>query len=346
MKRIRLPFLPPGIEVEFSDRERALAQVEEIARKGTRAPLVVYGPEGCGKSAWLRQSAEILKEAGYDVIYVDLVHRSYLSYTDVESVLNRLSDATADITGVTSLKLVTIVIDLVKELVRLGKKKVAVLMDEAFQSLGLEKVAVYVKSLLSLIEYPPRSYESIVAVATTSEGLTRSEIGRHRWANIAPLWNMSREGFMELYEQVNWERGGYPPPPGFTAEDAWLITGGNPYMLSVLADAEWSPKKAAERVVSLRKLLYFVNSLSMDEKKWLSDATEDPDTLFTRERIPLLDKLVERNLVVDDIPARSPDLWIDTPPPEKDTELGIGKHVAWQTPLHREAVKLALKAST
>jgi len=161
MKRIRLPFLLPGIEVEFSDRERALTQVEEIARKGTRAPLVVFGPEGCGKSAWLRQSAEILKDAGYDVIYVDLVHRSYLSYTDIESVLNRLSDAPADITGVTSLKLVTIVIDLVKELVRLGKKKVAVLMDEVFQSIGLEKSAVYVKSLLSLIEYPPEATRAL-----------------------------------------------------------------------------------------------------------------------------------------------------------------------------------------
>ena len=161
MKRIRLPFLPPGIEVEFSDRERALAQVEEITKKGTRAPLVVYGPEGCGKSAWLRQSAEILKDAGYDVIYVDLVHRSYLSYTDVESVLNRLSDAAANITGVTSLKLVTIVIDLVKELVRLGKKKIAVLIDEAFQSLGPEKAGVYVKSLLSLIEHPPEATRAL-----------------------------------------------------------------------------------------------------------------------------------------------------------------------------------------
>jgi energy-coupling factor transporter ATP-binding protein EcfA2 len=346
MKRVRLPFLPPSIEVEFSDRERALAKVEEIAKRGTRAPLVVFGPEGCGKSAWLRQSAEILKDAEYDVIYVDLVHRSYLSYTDVESIVNRLSEAAADITGVTSLRLVTIAIDLIKELVRLGKKRVAVLIDEAFQSIGLEKAAVYVKSLLSLIEYPPRSYENIVAVATTSEGLTRSEIGRHRWADIAPLWNMPREGFTELYEQINWEKKGYPPPYGFTAEDAWLITGGNPYMLARLAEAQWSQRKVAERMTSLGKLLYFVNSLSIDEKKWLLDATEDPDTLFTRERIPLLNKLVERNLVVDDIPPRSPDLWIDTPPPEKDPDLGIGKHVAWQTPLHREAVKLALKAST
>ncbi|MEM0040739.1 MAG: hypothetical protein QW360_01055 [Thermofilum sp.] len=96
----------------------------------------------------------------------------------------------------------------------------------------------------------------------------------------------------------------------------------------------------------MRKLLYFVNSLSMDEKKLLSEAVENPDTLYTRDQIPLLDKLVGKNLVVDDIPPQSPDLWIDAPPPEKDTELGIGKHVAWQTPLHREAVKLALKAST
>jgi hypothetical protein len=36
-------------------------------------------------------------------------------------------------------------------------------------------------------------------------------------------------------------------------------------------------------------------------------------------------------------------LWVDQPPPEKDPELGIGRRVAWQSPLHREAVKRALK---
>ncbi|MCC6016463.1 MAG: hypothetical protein LM583_06460 [Desulfurococcaceae archaeon] len=41
--------------------------------------------------------------------------------------------------------------------------------------------------------------------------------------------------------------------------------------------------------------------------------------------------------------SRSPDLWIDEPPPEKDPETGIGKYVAWQTPLHREAVRKALQ---
>jgi len=42
------------------------------------------------------------------------------------------------------------------------------------------------------------------------------------------------------------------------------------------------------------------------------------------------------------IPPREKHLWIDTPPPEKDPKLGIGKHAAWQTPLHKQAAKTAL----
>jgi hypothetical protein len=35
--------------------------------------------------------------------------------------------------------------------------------------------------------------------------------------------------------------------------------------------------------------------------------------------------------------------WVDEPPLEKDPEIGVGREVAWQTPLHREAVKRALE---
>ena len=54
-------------------------------------------------------------------------------------------------------------------------------------------------------------------------------------------------------------------------------------------------------------------------------------------------ELVEKNLIVYDIYFRNPELWIDEPPPDRDSELGIGRYAAWQTPLHREAVKVALK---
>jgi len=36
-------------------------------------------------------------------------------------------------------------------------------------------------------------------------------------------------------------------------------------------------------------------------------------------------------------------LWIDEPSLEKDLELGVGKYIAWQIPLYREAVRKALK---
>ncbi|MEM4493889.1 MAG: ATP-binding protein, partial [Pyrobaculum sp.] len=63
MERIKLPFAS-GLEVEFVDRQLALKKVEEWAERSTYPVQVVFGPEGCGKTAWLRQSAVLLRELG------------------------------------------------------------------------------------------------------------------------------------------------------------------------------------------------------------------------------------------------------------------------------------------
>jgi len=52
VERIRLEFAL-GVETEFVDRDRALAQVVKWAERGTWAPFVIFGPEGCGKTAFL-----------------------------------------------------------------------------------------------------------------------------------------------------------------------------------------------------------------------------------------------------------------------------------------------------
>lgn len=150
-----------------------------------------------------------------------------------------------------------------------------------------------------------------------------------------PIWNMTSEGFKELYAEIP-----NPKPP---LEDAWKMTGGNPDILAKLINSNWNSNEVIEKMVEGRKLRSFIASLSIHERKWLLEAVEDPDTLFVRERMPLLNKLVELNLIVDDIPERKQYLWIDEPPPERDLELGIGKHVAWQTPIHREAVKRVME---
>lgn len=73
MKRVKLRFA--GLTIDFVDREQALNRVLDWADKGVSNVKVVFGPEGCGKTAWLRQSAELLKGLGFDVIYFNPVER-------------------------------------------------------------------------------------------------------------------------------------------------------------------------------------------------------------------------------------------------------------------------------
>jgi Archaeal ATPase. len=333
MRKVKLP-LVPGLDVEFVDRDAALRQVADWADRGTRFPVVIFGPEGCGKSALLRQAAEVLRDLDYDVVYVDAARRDFIAHTDVAEVARKLVEAASEASGIAQIKLANLAVDLAKELIgRWGKRKVAVVVDEAFQAVGLDKAGIYVKSLLNLIEYPPKDYERIVAVAATSEGLSRREIGRHRWGRLMMMWNMAKEGFRQLYEAIP---GAKPP-----FEDVWRLTGGNPSALATLHENRWSWRDAAAALMEQRRLPLVVNSLTPTERAWLQEAVEDPDTLFAGERINLLNKLTELNMATD-IVGRQEHLWADQPPPERDLELGIGRRVAWHTPLHREAVRRAL----
>ena len=330
--RIRLRF--DDLEVEFIDRVRGIEQVYEFAEKGTRFPVVVFGPEGCGKTAWLKQATEILRENSFDVIYIDPLRRDSTTYIGVEDVVSRLSEAIANATGFTPLKLADFVVYLANQLLKKWKRKrIAVLVDEVFQAIGIEKSEAYVKALLNTIEYPPEPYEKIVIVAATSEGFSRWRIGRHLWAWIRPMWNMPRKGFEELYEKI--------PGPKPSFDEIWRLTGGNPRMLSMLYRARWSVDSVVEDIARPRGV---TRDFVKRWRQYLVDIVEDPDALMERD-VPdeLKHALIEKNLIVYDLYSRNPELWVDEPPPEKDPELGIGKYVAWQTPLHREAVKKALQ---
>jgi len=69
---------------------------------------------------------------------------------------------------------------------------------------------------------------------------------------------------------------------------------------------------------------------------------EDPDALRGRGAPEaLVNELERRNLVMRFLPDRIAQLWIDQQQPEKDLEIGIGRRVARQTPLRREATKKA-----
>ncbi|WP_054854430.1 ATP-binding protein [Vulcanisaeta distributa] len=338
MRRIRLN-LAPDLQVEFADRERALSRIKYWAEHGMGVVQVVYGPEGCGKTAWLLQAIELLRDYGFDVIYINPIERDFLAEVGIEDIRRRLIEILREVTGDAWARAAWAIIDLVKELIRAGRRRIAVLADDVFQAIGLDRAAIYIKGgLLGLIEYPPRDYDVVITVAATSEGVSLREIGRHRWADLLAMWNMSREGFRQLYEQIPGVK------PNF--DEVWRLTGGNPKLLGRLYEINWSVDDVINRLVRGKELISFIQSLNKDDRELLMKALEDPDALMSREGIPLMNKLVELNLVIDNIyPPRDETLWIDQPPPDKDLGLGIGKYVAWQSPLHRDAVKRTLGGS-
>ena len=333
MARVKLSFAP-GLELEFVDRDKGIRQVYEFAEKSTRLPIAVFGPEGCGKTSWLLQAVEILKEMGYSVIYFNPLRRRFEAEVGIDSVrqviLDRLRQASTEHEFA---RLVWLALDIAVAALKHGRRRLAIVVDDAFQYLSPREAAIIVKGLLELIEHPVESYEKIVAIAATSEGLSRYEIGRHLWAWIMPMWNMSREGFEELYRQL--------PEPKPSFDEVWRLTGGNPRILSMLYRARWGVDSVVEELARSKALtIDFVRRW----RQYLADVIEDPDVLMERD-VPeeLKQALIERNLIVYDLFSRKPDLWIDEPPPEKDPEIGVGRYVAWQSPLHREAVRKALE---
>jgi hypothetical protein len=147
------------------------------------------------------------------------------------------------------------------------------------------------------------------------------------------MWNMSRGGFEELYSVI--------PGSKLPFNDIWGLTGGNPRIYSLLYQVDWDVDRV---VVDLVKEKGLTPSFISKWRSWLEKAVEDLDTLWDpstpRE---LVNELIERNLIIYDLYPRDQRFWIDEPPLERDLDIGVGKYVAWQTPLHREAVKRALR---
>jgi len=128
VRRIKLS-LAPGLDVDFVDRDVAIQQVIKWAGRGTGFPIVVFGPEGCGKTSWLLQSVEVLREADFDVIYFNPMRRRFEVEVGIESLrqhaLNVLKQAASEYALA---KLAWSVIDLAIEAIKHGRGRLAVLL--------------------------------------------------------------------------------------------------------------------------------------------------------------------------------------------------------------------------
>jgi len=163
VKRVKLSFA--GLEVEFVDRDKAIQQVLEWSERGAWFPIVVFGPEGCGKTAWLRQAAEVLRERGYEVFYIHPLDKLVYAEVSIPSIKEAFLEFARKALAEDALsRIAWALFDFVRDLLKVRKAKVAIIADDVFQAIGLRYAAAYVKGLLNMIEHPQHSYERMVVL--------------------------------------------------------------------------------------------------------------------------------------------------------------------------------------
>lgn len=216
---------------------------------------MIYGPEGCGKTALLLCAEKVFEEEGYEVVMLRPLESPVAERLRVSEGVKRVAGALLErLAGVDAAGLVEAVSELVAySLRRLRGARLAVILDDVFQAVGLERVEGLAKSLLELLEYPPGEYERMVVLMASSEGLSRWRLARHNWVLTYAMWNLSRRGFQRLYEQL--------PERGLDAEEAWLVTGGNGRILRMLYELDWSMECLVQFVTESRMLERLVTSL-------------------------------------------------------------------------------------
>lgn len=309
----------------FTDRKVELEKLLKLCEKGYHTPIVVYGPEGCGKTTLLNYLRHILSRSKeFVVVYVDALQESVQEALKIVPEIDRreIMKMLESLARMDIREILVRVYDIVHILItklKLSKKKLVILIDDVYKCLGLENVDKYTKMLYELIGWKFRRelmLDSVLVLLTTSEGVSKRELLKHTYVNVYMLWNMSHNGFKLLYEQLR---------PEISFEDAWILTGGNPRALLELYEDNWDVDKYVRRI--LQKVSVIIEDLPKDRLRRL---VEDPDSDVELARVledrGLMIRLLRGELCLSEEPS-------------PDRELGIGEKWAWKIPAYRLAIE-------
>ncbi len=309
--------------VHFVDRVREIEYLLNIARKGTAFPLAIYGPEGCGKTALLKRIAkEVSTWSNTIVIYIDALEQFDIEkalFSSHREILEVIQDLLSIPIGSSLARASMTIVSRLSKRISLRNRNVVLIVDDVYRAIGLENVDRYTKSLYEWIGYLHEEYgvANVAIILSTSEGISKRELFRHRYVSIEMLWNLPRDGFEELVEQLE-------PPRSVDVDELWRLTGGNPRALIELAKFEWDARKWLENL--RRRIEFLIHDLDRDR---LRSIVEDPDSDWS-----IAKKLEELNLMIYLVRGA-----LAENNPLLDPELGIGRYWAWQLPAYRYVVK-------
>ena len=314
--------------VSFVDRVAEVGWLLRVVERGTAFPVAIYGPEGCGKTTFLRYVSRRVSDLGDTVVvYVDALEQFDLEkalFSSHRGVLEVVGDLVSVPIGAGLAHAVMSIVSRLAKRFSLRGRNVVVIVDDVYRAIGLDDVDRYTKSLYEWIGFLHERYgvSNTAIILSTSEGVSKRILSRHTYVDVELLWNLPRDGFAELVEQLG-------PPPGVDAEELWMLTGGNPRALIEVARLGWNTRLWMDRVYEarVRRVLHTL------ERGRLGMLAEDPDSDWEMaEKLEELGLMIElrRSSTISRVPEPSP-------------ELGIGRDWAWQLPIYRQLVKQGLE---
>ncbi len=336
-------------EPRFIDREAELKALEKLARQGSPSILYVYGPEGCGKTRLLKEFIKRFNGIGVylDALEEESVNRAITlspALKEVKNLIATVSEHVAGPIGRYPCKKLWSILDKIALKTKLKGKNIVIAIDDVARAVGLDEVERYIKWLyelrLKLIE--EQNPESVLIIATTSEGYSLKRVLRHTYNLVNLIWNLDRQSHEKLASQLN-------PPSKEAIEKTWRLTGGNPRRLIEIAHTyRWNVDRwFLELKQNLGDLANELKAKNLAEET--IKLAEDPDVPArkpTAKPRKAYETPLEQDLMVC---VRSPPLSSRTMEKQKTQpapRLGIGKHYAWQIPAYKHALKNLLTQQT
>ena len=322
--------------LRFVDREEELGKLLELAERGFYPVLYIYGPEGCGKTRLLREFIDRVRDRDdFVAIYIDAQSVSSIEEAVYAppKLLQLIANAIQAMHEVVGRALAKLLPHIVKKFfeAEIRGKHVVIAIDDVARPLGFDVIESYAKKLLDLVEWlMSRGARSAFVLTTTSEGQSLDILSRHSYVSINLIWNLPKDAFEELAQQMN-------PPSRGIVEEVWRLVGGNPRRLIEIATSySWCIDAWLSRLRERIEMVYR-KIRSKNLCRHLMHVIEDPDYLYTeasREVEELYRLLLDENLVLYKKISTISGRYV-----AKDLDLGIGEYVAWQIPAYKHLFK-------
>ncbi len=313
-----------GRGICFSDRELEYKWFLEKIKKYNTLPLIIYGPEGCGKTTLLKYLLYRLDKIDYTTIYINALAENPLDILYVNRVdSSTLIGEVASLMELPFAKLLSTILSKVVEMLwrrfRGFGKGLVIVIDDVYKAIGLENVERYTKLVYEWItwKFPRYHIDNLLIIITTSEGVSKRILSRHSYLRIVMIWNLDFKGYSEFIEQLNKEI------------DPWRlyrVVGGNPRLTIELMEYNWNIE-LLKRVYKER-IIDVIKSLKISKEKLrllIEDPDSDSETAYKLEDIGFMIRLLREDMLGEK--------------PSVLKEIGVGREWAWQTPLYRDIVR-------